>query len=649
MGLSYDAWQQGFEEDFFEGRYVGRSFWFYVDDDVVNSVAAARGESAGLAELERLGHSYAGGVAGGIFSGSVRDRCRAWSAGSRSSPPPVLPVIALTVLAATQMQHADGVSQTNYYRRLRALLNLPAGAGEPQGFVDNVVPLWRLLRTWAREHEDEIGRLLIPENPHPAYVGFPISQALWRQADSDQLARLLWEEHGESLLGAQPRDIEASARFLVVDRELLPSRAQRVFADESLDEIRERVLADVIGLPPPPETEAGKAVRARRVEILLRGTAGPRLEPSFVVPRDPRWPMTVQAVTGTGASISAVAASQVPEFYRLTGLAVDERALTEGFTLVSEYGRWTFEPAEFIVLAAHPQLGLATTRLGPEERAVLLAPARDEGLTSAVRPISDPSLPAGWVRYDNLDADVLPIEAADAVDAARYDVLDLIGGLAIRPKTFLASSLPDIRLPEGHATSAVVQVNVDGVATRMRNHDGVARISPGTLPEGRHRLRVDTAVASLVVTRGLSPACGYKLDNSVDVAGGRVCGAYLDPAPPPPSPRPIVVSGRASEVVLLGASPDEIEVHGQQPPPAWLELTPVATSKVEIRPSFPVVWAIEVGVSGPHCRLVQRLEPVLGADANAGWIAAIERHVAGCIEDTKLGHRYLEVATAVQR
>jgi hypothetical protein len=649
VALTYDQWQEGFEEEFFAGRYVGRPFWFYVDDDVVNAVAAASGEASGLRELERLGHSYAGGGAGGIFSGNVQQRCRAWSSGPRTSPPPVLPVLALTVLAATQMQSADGVSQANYYRRLRALLDLPAGAGEPRGFSDNVVPFWRLLRDWAQQNEGRIGRLLIPADPRPAYVGFPISQAVWRQADSDHLARLLWEEHGEVLLGAGPRDIEASARNLVVDRELLPARARRVFVDESLADVRERVLADITELPPPPETEAGQAVRARRVEIILRGTAGPRLNPTFVIPRDPRWPATVQAVTGTGAPVSAVAPPHVPGYYLLDGIFVDDRSLTEGFSLVSEYGRWVFEASEFVVLAAHPELGLATTRLGPDERAVLLARANDVGLAPRIRPAADPSLPAGWVRYDNLDAEDLPAQVADAVDAARYEVLDLVGGLSIRPRTYLSSSLPDLRLPEALAKAPIVEIDVDGVPTRMRNEGGAVRLPPGALDEGRHRLRLGTAAASLVVTHGLSPACEYDLDNSVELATGRVAGAHLDPVPPPPSPRPIVVSGRASEIFLLGASVGEVEVHGQQRPPAWLDLTPIAAQQVEIRPSFPVVWAIEIGARGARCRLVQWLEPRSGGQVDPRWTAAVQRHVANCHEDSDLVQAYLDVAVAVQR
>lgn len=131
-----------------------------------------------------------------MFTSINRD-FRSWEKGDRSSPPPVLPLIALSVLAATKMRSDSQASSTNYYLRLAEAL-LPKSTSEEQarlrahlregdGFLD-VVKMWRGLHRWI-EINIGVGASTIREHPRFQRIGYPLSQALVRHSDRTKLTR----------------------------------------------------------------------------------------------------------------------------------------------------------------------------------------------------------------------------------------------------------------------------------------------------------------------------------------------------------------------------------------------------------------------------------------------------------------------------
>lgn len=121
-----------------------------------------------------------------------------WQRGSQEEPPPVLPVIAITVLAATRMRSDSQARSTNYYLRLAQALLPDADAGaietlrnslrEGGAFLD-VVEMWRGLHAWLEAQNGTIGASTIRDHPHLQRVGYPLSQALVRQSDRMALTR----------------------------------------------------------------------------------------------------------------------------------------------------------------------------------------------------------------------------------------------------------------------------------------------------------------------------------------------------------------------------------------------------------------------------------------------------------------------------
>ena len=67
--------------------------------------------------------------------------------------PPSLPLLALTVLAASLMQREGDVASHNFYRRFREQLDpLDDQPGIPGDFGDWIPSLWRQLERWLNEH-----------------------------------------------------------------------------------------------------------------------------------------------------------------------------------------------------------------------------------------------------------------------------------------------------------------------------------------------------------------------------------------------------------------------------------------------------------------------------------------------------------------
>jgi hypothetical protein len=645
VAMSYEDWQRALETEFFDGRYAGRTFWLFVDDDVIESIAVAGGDKGGLSTFLQLVESYAGGEAGtGIFSSAVRGKYRAWLRTERAAAPPVLPALATTVLAATRMQDADGVSAQNYYRRLREILRLDASSGAPNGYTDVVIGYWLALRRWAHANRDRVGRLLVPDDPYPAYVGYPISQALWRQSDTDLLAAALWDELGESFPRTLPSDLNDLARYLVLHRAIVPPRARRIFASDEMHEVQERLLESIVEQPPPPDTPAGQAVRARRVHMLVRARPGPELHLAFVAPRDARWPRSLSAVDADGQPYLARSPEGVDGYYLIGDLQPTDTLLHEGFQLETEFGTWVFDDNDVLVLGPHPELSLATTPLEDGQAAIVVL--RGDEDEPGMRSVSDPSIPHGWRRYDHvMPQDILADDLAAVVASAKSDPLELIGGLRIKPSTYLAVSPPAIRVTNEERVGQFLDVSIDDKALNLRNVGGAVELPQLSL--GRHELRIGPRTATIMLVDGLAPACSYDPGESIRIEHGSVSGAYLDPPPVPPRPRPVVACASAREVVLLGASPSEVESHSQSVAPSWLKLTPLHSPDCEIRPEFEVVWLIERFGHSTRCHLLTPVPPSAGT-ASPLWVEHVLDHVAACDSGTPhLRSQYVAAATSL--
>lgn len=191
----YFEWQ-----NLLEAKLIHRkqgAIMFYVDEDEIarlkpGSINAAEELSKAVVERLRVDRGK------NMFSPITAD-LTLWSRTERVESPPVLPVIALSVLAATRMRTSLGVRATNYYHRLAELLvpgsneaeilSLRNQLREAGAFVD-VVRMWESLQRWVVRKFGEAAAATIKSDPRFPRIGYPLSQAIIRDSDRSTLTRL---------------------------------------------------------------------------------------------------------------------------------------------------------------------------------------------------------------------------------------------------------------------------------------------------------------------------------------------------------------------------------------------------------------------------------------------------------------------------
>ena len=188
----YLWWQSLLTDTFFmpqDGPVV-----LFVDDDELRRIAPEIVDPAG--DLARAVRDAGSSMAGAYFSPVTR--CMSlWKLGDRGTPPPVLPVLAMTVLAATRMRSDGQALSTNYYRRLAESIEPGATASrvvqlkaeiDGSAFLD-VVDMWRTLDDWVGAQNGRVGVSTIRTDERLTRIGYPQSQALLMRSDRAELTR----------------------------------------------------------------------------------------------------------------------------------------------------------------------------------------------------------------------------------------------------------------------------------------------------------------------------------------------------------------------------------------------------------------------------------------------------------------------------
>ncbi|MEJ8649038.1 hypothetical protein WKI65_13295 [Streptomyces sp. MS1.AVA.3] len=178
---AYDQWQSVLEQEFFGLHLSGRAAVFYVDKPAESSLMEVNGLSVELAEAvngELYWHRPTA-----MFS-RLEWRCRQWECSDRRDAPPVLPLLATSVLAASKMAAEGDISASNYYERLAEVFSV--GSRERanlRAYFSPVARMWETLDTWLEACGGERGYSTISRDSHLTRIGYPMSQALLREQD----------------------------------------------------------------------------------------------------------------------------------------------------------------------------------------------------------------------------------------------------------------------------------------------------------------------------------------------------------------------------------------------------------------------------------------------------------------------------------
>ena len=186
---SYGDWQRETAATFLAARPDPAPIVLFLDDEEAHRLWPS---------LQRPGEDL-GAAVSGVMSWGRPDRLfdpitkqvARWRHGSGDEPPPCLPVLAASVLAATRMAHDHHGPGHAYYLRLAQLLRPEANAETvckqlAQNY-DAVAVMWRELHEWISSRSELIGSSTIRGDPHFTLIGYPLSQALARSSDRQRL------------------------------------------------------------------------------------------------------------------------------------------------------------------------------------------------------------------------------------------------------------------------------------------------------------------------------------------------------------------------------------------------------------------------------------------------------------------------------
>lgn len=586
MPLDYLEWQQRFASEFFAGREAQPVVMFVDRDDL------SRLSEPGEDPLRSLSSAVRQAVRTDGRSSMFPDIRLAesmWRSGDRSQPPPTLPVLAMSVLAASEMRRDAKGARHNYYIRLAAAL-LPDGSEaevdsvrhtlREQGEFRHVAEMWRQIHQWLEDSDGAFGRSTIPESPDRSRIGYPLSQALIRRSDRAALTRFfdrLYLDH----------DGTPSPEALLELLKVWTRHRSRGFSDRFVEVLDE---PEVQGYLCPLIHDLavawdGKVVTAeglRRLELRLtldleRGRAW------WVIPSTPGMPGDIVSGTVGATSFTALLTpDRYNSMFSTEGLpAVTPESLSAGISARGEHCVAQFRPTQFFAMTDSPDAGGWTSVeaiQAYEEHVLIAAPEVRKTVEKAIKRAADP----GWRRlgdrvtesmlgrgysvyhsvvFSDREAleqamDTLPARLASDVHLGVTARPRLVLGLPLHrnlsPNTYMTGGEPDLELPVG-AEARDVEVTLD----RDRSQVFRATIFPiqfsrfGPYPSGDHTISADGEELTFVVKESSGgaydpPGMGELSwqDGCLVPAGEApaVCGAWTDEVEDPP----VVLARRGS-------------------------------------------------------------------------------------------------------
>lgn len=219
----YDRWNHAILSYFLEGTQRGASVFLSIDDDVISQI----GYQLGIEKAASL-PVFCLAVRNRIFKGNCIELERVAGLNASEVPNGVA-FLAAMVLAASRMEEKDLISHSNYFARLREVLELPIEEGRPRGMkIGSEKFLWSEWGLWLQK-QGFLPTAYAGDGP-TTYTSYPISQTLLRRTDKNRLSRLFTEKRWppdwdiDTLLMHIKREASGLSQHL---QTLLSSDAQR--------------------------------------------------------------------------------------------------------------------------------------------------------------------------------------------------------------------------------------------------------------------------------------------------------------------------------------------------------------------------------------------------------------------------------------
>ncbi|MEV7365460.1 hypothetical protein [Streptomyces sp. NPDC091299] len=610
MQAGYEHWHEVLSAEFFGAEHALRSTVLYVDDEVEGDLA--QGIGVGLAQAVAVELNWSDPDRP-LFCRLQRE-CAMWAQRGSEGPPPSLPVLALSVLAATRMESSNGMLKSNFYGRWIHLFGEQPDtwrANKLRNAFQDVAVMWEELDTWLEDAGGLCGASTISTDEVHWKIGYPISQALVRGSDRQVLTRFF---AATRLRPHNPNEVSG--------RELL--RRLRVWTAGRDRHLSPRFMEELAGA-----VDTGETLMASLVKRLADDWDGTLHEPErehrrravglrlMVADRGRRLEWIAEASDGIDESRVAVPGGRTFTLRKeygdiyggLESLHPSTQQLAHGMRLEGDDLVLEWVPQDVVLLRLHPHLGewVSTEYFEPGEQHWILAADSAVGeVRSMVNALGGrtvretPSPVTGWKLFKGVRA-VNGGAFARALDRGgnHAHVLQpqirqraaLSGGLRIASEYragsgvaghFLRGGAPDLLLPASDSPDGRAEVVLDGRTEKLRADPRVPfPLCLIPLEEGPHQ--VGTTHSSQVFTlhdglhESLPPGTGtlgYPCDGAAwpELSQAEDSGAFVRGADAPDSirlPRTALVRSTVLEAALLDPYGGVREAR-QQPAPGWM-------------------------------------------------------------------------------
>ncbi|WP_045875846.1 hypothetical protein [Pseudofrankia sp. DC12] len=659
----YLEWQIVLEETFFNLDWADQPVILYVDDDEAAAIQDEWGLETPLVEAVRRVVRPNSARPYWVVEALVSTHAR------QEAAPPVLPLLACAVIAATRMAN-DGVRRkTNYHYHFSTMLAGQEGALTSDDYKA-LVDMWEALAGWQLSWGTSRGLCTIPMRDYlpvnQSRIGYALSQAVLRGSDRQLLPRLF-----ETLLrrgnGAwpQPGSVIVSAALLWDQYDRFSRDFRLAVEDEETRPVVERLLDQFAS------TWDGSPAQRRQgfptADLVVR-FENRELTWLARVPRQD----TDRYDLPDGVRLHRIADT---EYYEVRGFpAPDGGSLRAGVCLIGDALALSRPASPLVLLTENEALDCLSSvdRFVPgNEYMILAAPeaARDveEVLNKAAAPGRAKAagrlawVPAGWtlhhgVRFDDALTLRQAIRGVQGPLLAAAPVLrfrsTLEGGLRLAPDLgkhlYLVGGEPELvvadRRPSEGAREAEVEILLDSDRLVLAPADD-GWIAPvplrgRSLPAGRHVIVVEDAELTFDTAEGApdvaEPAdvVGFPAAHSyptVVPAGEPVLrGAWLadaqDSADRSPSPRIALCRRGAQETRFVSGDGRVWQISEPDVPAWWSRLGPPSSASTCFEVTVPVGggWILQLREGAWRAEPVQPTEPAFPPSAgNRIWAQTV--------------------------
>lgn len=561
---AYMKWQARLAAEFFSGR-ENQPVVMFVDRVVLQDLAGP-GED-GVRSLAAAIRQLVDITAGRYMFARIERAEAVWQRASRDDPPPTLPILALSVLAASEMSRKGAIASHNYYVPLANAM-IPDGseadvaglrfALRDRGAFTAVAEMWGRLDRWLNEHGGRYGHSTILDHPELTRIGYPLSQTVVRKSDRAALTRFFDRLNlaGEGV---------PSADSLMAMLGVWTSTRSQGLSDRFIASLGEPSLIDYMQSLVHQLAEAwdGKTITAEGLRRLaLRVVVDiDRATAWWVIPSVPDVTEDLLCGTADGQAFTALLTTDpYSSVFELEGLPfVSAEALSAGMVARGSNCVAEFQPSRLIVLADDADAGgwMSVDALLPyQEHALLVALESIPAVEQALKDAAD----SGWQRMNQSIADrifaghaifygvrfsdqraletameALPIAIASNLRVGANIRPRLVNGLPILRgmgrHVYLPGGEPDLALPVG-AEPRKADVSIDGVIDRVPASIfpfPISRIGPWA--HGPHHVEADGQKLTFTV----APS---GVDNRDPVGAGSL--GWSDGRSPEPLAAPVI-------------------------------------------------------------------------------------------------------------